>query len=569
MTSISRICMLVLLGVSTSIFSFGRTALAVVGPKLNNIDAVGATAASGAPPSVTLGPPSTTPHVYLALAIIMFLGGAALAAAETAITTLWPWKVRELAAAEGERSPFAMLESDLTRFLTTILVATTSATIFSTAIATDFAARIFGNASVAYVTFTLTVFFLFFGEILPKALAVHSPARVARFMVPYIRGLSLIVFPIGKLLASVSSFILRVFNLQMESDVAVSEQELRLIVAGADRSGSIEKYESQIIRNVLDLEEMYVREVMIPRVDIVAIEEDSSLQEFLKVENESKFSRIPVFDETVDNITGVVYAKSILECLYKETDIAEMLGRKKVKELARGPYFVPESMSVWNVLEEMRKRELHLAIVVDEYGGTSGLVTLEDILEEIIYDECDDIEDTVEEEGIREVGKENFEIDGQADLDLVAEVLGIKLDEEDLKEYGTISGYLCDEMDGIPDVGEEIVVGGVRFRVTQADDRRILMVNATKLSEEELQALVDVQDSQAGTGGSDTERDTMSKAKVVKVNESKHVRDTKALKQAKDIRSSKKSSTQVQRAESNGGADSTVERKQMDDRSIK
>ena len=413
------------------------------------------------------------------------------------------------------------------------------------------------------------MFFLFFGEILPKALAVHSPARVARFMVPYIRGLSLIVFPIGKLLASVSSFILRVFNLQMESDVAVSEQELRLIVAGADRSGSIEKYESQIIRNVLDLEEMYVREVMIPRVDIVAIEEDSSLQEFLKVENESKFSRIPVFDETVDNITGVVYAKSILECLYKETDIAEMLGRKKVKELARGPYFVPESMSVWNVLEEMRKRELHLAIVVDEYGGTSGLVTLEDILEEIIYDECDDIEDTVEEEGIREVGKENFEIDGQADLDLVAEVLGIKLDEEDLKEYGTISGYLCDEMDGIPDVGEEIVVGGVRFRVTQADDRRILMVNATKLSEEELQALVDVQDSQAGTGGSDTERDTMSKAKVVKVNESKHVRDTKALKQAKDIRGSKKSSTQVQRAESNGGADSTVERKQMDDRSIK
>lgn len=491
------------------LFSTTKRVIAVAG--------TGSTTLSTTGQSPTVPAASSTPQAYLVLAVVMFLGGAALAAAETAITTLWPWKVRELAAAEGEDSPFAMLESDLTRFLTTILVATTSATIFSTAIATDHAARIFGSTNVALVTFIMTVLFLFFGEILPKALAVHAPARVARFMVPYIRGLSLIVFPIGKLLASVSTFILRLFNLQMESDVAVSEQELRLIVAGADQSGSIEKYETKLIQNVLDLEEMEVFEVMRPRVDIVALSEESTLFDFLDKERECEYSRIPVFESTVDNITGIVHSKSLLHYLKQGDDIQKILSTITVKDIAQPPYFVPESMSVWNVLEEMRKRKSHLAIVVDEYGGTSGLVTLEDILEEVIYDECDDVEDTAEAEGIKELDNATFEIDGQADLDLVGEVLGLKLLQEDLKDYGTISGYLCDEMDGIPDVGEETVVSGVRFKVTEADDRRILQVTASKLSESEIKALEKEHDSHANATMTDN-RDKVGRSRVSKVN---------------------------------------------------
>lgn len=423
-------------------------------------------------------------HNLIAIATVMFIVGAALAAAETAITTLWPWKVRELAEKEGESSPFSVLEADLTRFLTTILVTTTSATVLSTAIATEVAGEVFGPAAVGYVTVGLTVFFLFFGEILPKALAVHAPAKVARVMVPVISSLSIIVYPVGKSLAWVSTQILRLLKLPMENDATVSEEELRLIVAGADQSGSIEKYESQIIQNVLDLEETDVREVMCPRVDILALASTRSLEELLELESESHYSRMPVYEGTIDNIVGVAMVKSLLRYL---TVDKSLLQTTQVSELMDPAFFVPESMSVWIVLEEMRKRRLHMAIVVDEYGGTAGLVTLEDILEEVvgeIYDEDDDYEaraQTIEkgEDGL-------YLMEGQSDLKKVNEALSLYLAEEDLDDYGTISGFLCARMGGIPDIGDNFVVSRVRFTVVGADDRRIISLRAEVLTEEEV-----------------------------------------------------------------------------------
>lgn len=418
----------------------------------------------------------------------MFVIGAALAAAETAITTLWPWKVRELAEKEGLDSPFAILESDLTRFLTTILVSTTSATVFSTAIATELGAELFGAAAVAYVTAGMTVFFLFFGEILPKALAVHAPAKVARIMVPVISTLSIIVYPVGKLLASVSTHILRLLKLPMENDATVSEEELRLIVAGADRSGSIEKYESQIIHNVLDLEETDVKEVMCPRVDMVALSVTNTLTKLLAVESQTHYSRMPVFEHSVDNIVGVALTKSLLPYLNQNPSL---LQTTKVSNIMDPAFFVPETMSVWVVLEEMRKRRLHMAIVVDEYGGTAGLVTLEDILEEVvgeIYDEDDDYE--AESQFINRSPDGGFAIDGQTGLEKVDEALAMNLSEDDLHDYGTISGFLCTQMGGIPNVGEELVFNKVRFTVVGADDRRIIKLRAVFLTEQEVENLV-------------------------------------------------------------------------------
>lgn len=433
----------------------------------------------------------------LSLACVMFVVGAALAAAETAITTLWPWKVRELAEKEGESSPFAVLESDLTRFLTTILVTTTSATVLSTAIATEVAGDFFGPAAVGYVTAAMTVFFLFFGEILPKALAVHAPAKVARVMVPVISTLSVIVYPVGKLLAWLSTQILRVLKLPMENDATVSEEELRLIVAGADRSGSIEKYESQIIQNVLDLEETDVREVMCPRVDVVALPATSTLAELLELESESHYSRMPVYEGTIDNIVGVAMSKSLLRYLRED---ASILPSTQVSEIMDPAFFVPESMSVWIVLEEMRKRRLHMAIVVDEYGGTAGLVTLEDILEEVvgeIYDEDDDYE--AESQFIEQGDDGDFLVEGQADLEKVDKALNMKLSEDDLHDYGTISGFLCARMGGIPEVGDQLVFNRVRFSVADADDRRIIGLRAEILTVEELNEIGEEHDSQPTT----------------------------------------------------------------------
>lgn len=428
-------------------------------------------------------PPLSNGLIILACAL--FVVGAALAAAETAITTLWPWKVRELAEKEGPKSPFSLLESDLTRFLTTILVSTTTATIFATAIATEIAGDILGAAAVGYVTVGLTVFFLFFGEILPKALAVHSPAKVSRIMVPVISTLSVIVYPLGKLLAFASTMILRILKLPMENDTTVSEEELRLIVAGADRSGSIEKHESQIIQNVLDLEETNVREVMCPRVDMVSLSVDKTLLQFMELEAQSHYSRMPVYDHTVDNVVGVVMAKSLLKYLKQNP---ELLETTTVSEIFDPPFFVPESMSVWIALEEMRRRRLHMAIVVDEYGGTAGLVTLEDILEEVvgeIYDEDDDYEAESQSIERRPDGR-SFIIDGQTGLDKVDKELALNLSEDDLHDYGTISGFLCARMGGIPQVGEEVVCNGVRFSITNTDDRRIVSMESYIMTQEEL-----------------------------------------------------------------------------------
>jgi putative hemolysin len=339
-----------------------------------------------------------------------------------------------------------------------------------------------------------------------EALAVHSPQRVARVMVPVINLLSIIVYPVGKLLASLSTFILRFLKLPMESDGSVSEEELRLIVAGADRSGSIEKYESQIIKNVLDMEETAVRNVMCPRVDVVALEANSSLTDLLAEESKTHYSRMPIFDGTIDNIVGVVLAKSLLK--YLNSDNGGALDATTVAEIMDPAFFVPESMSVWTVLEEMRKRRLHMAIVVDEYGGTAGLVSLEDIIEEVvgeIYDEDDDVEADTRE--IEETGDGAFTIDGQAELEKVGDALRLNLTEDDLRDYGTISGFLCARMGGIPEVGDLIVCDRVRFTVLEADDRRVLSVGGQLLSEAEAADLAAVEADAGGeaaaSGGSD------------------------------------------------------------------
>lgn len=424
-------------------------------------------------PAVSRQPPQKN---LVILAGILFVVSAALAAAETAITTLWPWKVRELAEREGPKSPFSALEGDLTRFLTTILVSTTSATVFSTAIATELAGHTFGPTSVPFITAALTVIFLFFGEILPKALAVHAPAKVSRIMVPVISLLSVIVYPVGKLLAWLSTRILKLLKLPMESDATVSEEELRLIVSGANQSGSIEKYESQIIHNVLDLEDTNVSEVMCPRVDMVAIAFESSLTELLEMEKQWRYSRMPVFDGTIDNIVGIAMAKSLLRYLKEDT---QLLSETKVSEISDPAFFIPESMSVWVALEEMRKRRLHMAIVVDEYGGTAGLITLEDILEEVvgeIYDEDDDFE--AESSLVRKGSDGHVMIDGQAELEKVCEVLQMSLAEDELHDFGTISGFLCAKMGGIPNINEVLLIGNVKFTIVDADDRRIKSVRA-------------------------------------------------------------------------------------------
>lgn len=384
----------------------------------------------------------------------LFFGLALLHAAEIAITTLYPWKVREFAEEEeklGKNGTFKILNEDITRVLTTILVASTTCSIFATTVFTHLVAASLGARGERYGALALTCLTLFFVELLPKSLGVSNAEAVARAMIPPINVMSTVVSPLGISLSWLAKKTLTMLGLKdKDSEDNITDSQLRLIVTGARDSGTIDHGEQEMIQGVLDLQTQRVREIMKPRVEIIAVPKDMSVASVLGVVRESGYSRIPVYDGEIDNIVGIVLAKSVLDFFVKgvlvdedvikkirvassdeeqEVDIEEEENVSKlfsadsipvpkarpdndqyVKPLTghelttrmgtsisdagliEPSYFVPETANGWSVLQEMRKRRVHMAVVVDEYGGTEGLVSLEDIVEEVvgeIYDEDD------------------------------------------------------------------------------------------------------------------------------------------------------------------------------------
>ncbi|MGC8876170.1 hemolysin family protein [Thermus sp.] len=414
-----------------------------------------------------------SPLEILSLAGLLFLS-AAFSASETAFTALYPWKLKELAEAKG--GPFRLLAQDITRFLTTILVGNNLVNIAATALVTELATEAFGSAGVGVATGVMTFLILFFGEITPKSLAVHHAVAVARLAVWPIYFLSILLYPVGRFFSFISGTLLRLLGLEPRDASLVSEEELKLILAGAEEAGTIEAQEEEMIHSILELEETPVREIMTPRVEMVAIEAEATLEDFLHLFREHRYSRVPVYRESVDHIVGVAYAQDLLT-YYCEED----LKRRTVASIAHPPYFVPENMDAWTLLKELRRRKVHLAIVVDEFGGTAGLVTLEDVMEEIvgeIYDETDEPEDAP----IKRLPDGTLSIQAQTPIDEVSEALGVELPEG---EYDTLSGFLYEQFGRIPGVGESVEWQGFRFVVESADQRRIDRVRVERLVEHE------------------------------------------------------------------------------------
>ena len=478
---------------------------------------------------------------------VLFFGLALLHAAEIAITTLYPWKVREFAEEEEKmgdgkgRGTFKVLNEDITRVLTTILVTSTACSIYATMMFTELVTHLFGHNGEKYGALILTAVTLFFVELLPKSIGVINAERVARVMVPPINIIAAIVSPIGIGLSFIAKKTLKLFGLKDTGESGVSDSELRLIVTGARDAGTIDHTEGEMIKGVLNLQDQRIKEVMRPRVEIVAVPKDMSVASVLGVVRESGYSRIPVYDGEIDNIVGIVLAKDVLDFFVKgvliedeyrgkgiieevkdeeegedskvdiDMDIGKLFLRSKSgdtteayvrsltgtelagrmqetisdADLIESCYFVPDTANGWSVLQEMRKRRGHVAIVVDEYGGTEGLVTLEDIVEEVvgeIYDEDDEEDYEIAEDSIILQEDGTFLIRGDADLEDVNTILGLSLDEEEtLKEFSTLSGFLCMCAGEIPTVGDFVMSRGWSFEVTNADDKRITNVKVERM----------------------------------------------------------------------------------------
>jgi putative hemolysin len=416
----------------------------------------------------------------LILAVLLLLS-AMMSGSETALTALGEWKLRQLR--EDGKDPlglFGLLERNPTRFITTLLIGNNLVNIAATALVTQMSIQLSRQvgfseaAAVGYATGIMTVLVLIFGEITPKSIAVHHPVGFARLAIRPVYLLSVVLFPVGRAFAWFTTMVLRAFRLEPSNDPLITENELRLMLRSAEESGVIEATEQEMIRGVIDLEETVVREVMTPRVDVVAISEEASLHDLLAATTEHGYSRLPVYRESIDDVRGIVYARDLLKFLGNSDELATT----RVADLMHPPQYVPETTSVLDLMRDMRLRKNHLAVVVDEFGGTAGLVTLEDIIEEItgeIYDETDE----EEELEFEDLPDGSVRIRASVHLEEVEDRFRVDLGDEG--EYDTLAGYLISELGRIPHVGESHEVAGIRFTVEDAEERRVILVRAEQL----------------------------------------------------------------------------------------
>jgi CBS domain containing-hemolysin-like protein len=251
----------------------------------------------------------------------------------------------------------------------------------------------------------------------------------------------------------------------------VTEEEIKILVDIGEEEGIIEEEEREIIEGVFEFSETLAREVMVPRVDIVALDVNSTFEEAIDTINMSGHSRIPIYEETIDNIVGILYAK----------DLLKYFGLKNpppLKAIMRSPYYVPETKPIDELFREMRAQKIHMAIIIDEYGGTAGLVTIEDILEELVGEIMDEY-DINEESMVKEIAPDELIVDGRMNLEELNEMLGVNLPAE---ETDTIAGFVYDHISHIPKAGEEFEYDGVLIRVEEVRGRRITKLRIKKVT---------------------------------------------------------------------------------------
>lgn len=402
--------------------------------------------------------------------VLLLLVSAFSSAAETAITSVNRIKVRQQAE-EGKRSAVILdnLLKHPGRFLATILLMNNLVNVAASAVATILAAKYVAYPA-AVATGVITFLILVFGEISPKTFAVQNADKMAFLVAPVVRITEYIFYPVVRALIIISNLLLAILGTRpMKEGPFVTEEEIRTMVSVGEEEGVIEEDEKEMIDSIFEFGETIVKEVMVPRMDMVAVEKNTPISEVLEVILHEGFSRIPVFDKTIDNVVGIVYARDLL------VNYSKGLTNVTLEKIIRPAYYVPETKKVLELLKELQKRKTHMAIVVDEYGGTAGLITIEDLLEEIvgeIFDEYD-----LEEVLVEYIDENNIRVDGKVDLDEINEILGINLPEA---EYESIGGFVFNLFGKIPAPGEKIDYNNLTFTIEAVDGRRISKILITK-----------------------------------------------------------------------------------------
>jgi putative hemolysin len=320
--------------------------------------------------------------------------------------------------------------------------------------------------ALVVVTVVLALFTIVFAELVPKSLALANNERFALVLSGPLDYLGRLLGPLVAALTGVTRWIVRLFGAEVTAEAQITAEELRLIVERGGEQGILEAEEEQMINAVIELGDRRLHEVMVPRTAIVALPASSSFDDAIDTVIEQGHSRVPVYETSVDEVVGILYAKDLLPFL--KSDVTE---RPDLRMLLRTPVFVPESMSIDDLLHEFQRRKVHIAIVLDEYGGTAGMVTIEDLLEEIVGEIQDEYD--VEEPLVEQLGDDRARVDGRASVDDLLDLWDIKIPLEDDDEYDTVGGLVYHRIGGVPSPGDEVHLDGLRLTVETTDGRRV------------------------------------------------------------------------------------------------
>ena len=421
--------------------------------------------------------------VKLVLLAVLILVNAFFAMSEIAIISLNDAKMEKMADEGHKKAKLVLkLTSNSTKFLSTIQIGVTLAGFLSSAsAATSFAEMltdaitklvdvpqsVIAPVSVVVITLIISYFSLVFGELAPKRIGMQVPEKVAFAVVKPLLVISKITTPFVKFLSLSTNAVVRILGFDPNADEeVVTEEEIRMMVDVGGEKGVIEDTQKEMINNIFEFDDLDAGDIMTHRTDVIAADINTvTLDEFMGLAIEYGRSRIPLYDEDIDNIVGIVYVKDLLKYVGKEVK-----AKGTLKNIMREPYFIPETKACGELFKEMSSRKIQMAVVVDEYGGTAGILTLEDIVEAImgnIQDEYDQ-----EDEEISKIDDNTFTVDGTIDIEEIDELIGKALPEGD---YETLAGFIMDELQCIPKDGEmnEVIFENVKFTVLKVDDKRI------------------------------------------------------------------------------------------------
>jgi len=411
---------------------------------------------------------NTTSIIFIAVMVVF---SAYFSATETAFSSLNKTRLKVLAEKGNPKAILALELSDkYDKMITSILIGNNIVNIAMTSVCTLLFVHLMADAGATVSTIVSTVVVLIFGEITPKSLAKEMPEKFAMFSAPFLKVLMAVLTPIAFLFSALKNLMGKV--IRSNEDRRMTQEELLMLVDEVQQEGGLDEDEHELLRSAIEFTDRDAEDILTHRVDLEAVSIHDNARDISKVFDESRFSRLLVYDEDIDDIVGVIHQSDFYnDCVMRGKDISEIMS---------APVFVPKSLKISDLLKLLQKKKSHIAIVNDGYGGTLGIVTMEDILEELVGEIWDEHDEVVED--IRNEGDNIWTVSGNADLYRLLDKMDI---DEDAVESASITGWVMEQLEKVPDAGDTFEMCGWKVTITATDERRVSEIRVEKLENDQ------------------------------------------------------------------------------------